>query len=958
MVGSLAVRIWRGGESHGVRLVAVAVVAIVAGVAAPSAHSQLPGGLPPLPLPGGQQVPGYQADDGRGFRNILPPGQNGLINAPQLGAFAGAGQRPPHSDDQLAMYGDLVYSTPGISAAGLDRFFKDASFGVKPGDIERSYSPRDDVTIVRDRGFGVPHIYGKTRAGSMFGAGYAGGEDRLFFMDVLRNLGRGSLSSFAGGSNREMDREQWLETPYTEADLQRQVDQLDDLYGDEGRRIQEDVSAYVDGINAYISDAKVNPLLLPAEYAAINRPGGPDPWSTRDVIATAALVGGIFGKGGGSELDSALSYQQSRRRFGKRRGTRVWRDFRAAEDPEAPTTVHRKRFPYQAQPKKVRKGSVALPDRGSVKRSKALAGASGAQASTSSGGPLDGLLAFPAANSNALLVSARESASGKPIAVMGPQTGYFSPQILMEIDIHGPGIDARGASFPGVNLYVQLGRGRDYAFSATSAGQDIVDTFASPLCNTGAGRASLASTGYRFRGRCLPIEVLERTNTWQSSAADDTPSGSETLRAERTKLGIVTARATIKGRPVIYTKLRSTYLHEVDSARGFVDFNDPATMRNASDFKRAASKIGYTFNWFYADDRDIAYYNSGNNPVRSRRVDPSLPTRAGFPWRRFDADANTAAYTSFGRHPNALNQSFLTSWNNKQARGYRAADANFEYTSIYRSEPLDDRIRANIRGARKMNLPQLVDAMETAGVVDVRADKVLPFVLQVLGTRQRDPVVRDAISKLRAWRRAGSNRKDADRNGVYEHTEAIRILDAWWPKLVDAQFAPVLGKPLLNRFLAIKTLDNDPNNHGDHLGSAYQGGTYGLVEKDLRTLLGARRLRRAGYGRAIARVRGRYSRVYCGATKRRKGNLKRCRRALARSLKAAVAVPSQTTYKDEVCGSQPGLGPKDPGRKPSDQACFDRVRFRPLGAAEQPLIHWINRPTFQQILEIQSHRAR
>ena len=220
----------------------------------------------------------------------------------------------------------------------------------------------------------------------MFGAGFVGGEDRLFFMDVLRNLGRGRLSSFAGGANREMDRDQWLQTPYTEADLQRQVDQLDDLYGAEGRKIQEDVAAYVDGINAHIAAAKSDPLLLPAEYAAIGRPGGPEPWTARDVIATAALVGGIFGKGGGSELESALSYQQSRRRFGKRRGARIWRDFRAAEDPEAPTTVHRKRFPYQPQPKRVRKGSVALPDRGSVKRSKAVAGASGSAASAAGSG--------------------------------------------------------------------------------------------------------------------------------------------------------------------------------------------------------------------------------------------------------------------------------------------------------------------------------------------------------------------------------------------------------------------------------------------------------------------------------------------------------------------------------------------------------------------------------------------
>ena len=72
--------------------------------------------------------------------------------------------------------------------------------------------------------------------------------------------------------------------------------------------------------------------------------------------------------------------------------------------------------------------------------------------------------------------------------VAGPQVGYFNPQILMEEDVHapasadGPGIDAQGAAFNGINLYVQLGRGRDYAWSATSAGQDIIDTFAVRLC--------------------------------------------------------------------------------------------------------------------------------------------------------------------------------------------------------------------------------------------------------------------------------------------------------------------------------------------------------------------------------------------------------------------------------------------------------------------------------------------
>ncbi len=106
---------------------------------------------------------------------------------------------PAHNSDQLQMYEDLVYATPGLTEAQLTDYFKDATFGVKPEDVERVYSPRDDVTIVRDR-FGVPHIYGATRAATEFGAGYVAAEDRMFFIDALRHAGRAQLASFAGGS--------------------------------------------------------------------------------------------------------------------------------------------------------------------------------------------------------------------------------------------------------------------------------------------------------------------------------------------------------------------------------------------------------------------------------------------------------------------------------------------------------------------------------------------------------------------------------------------------------------------------------------------------------------------------------------------------------------------------------------------------------------------------------------
>src|SRR5438094_10671975 len=83
----------------------------------------------------------------------------------------------------------------------------------------------------------------------------------------------------------------------------------------------------------------------------------------------------------------------------------------------------------------------------------------------------------PPAARNAVLVAGKAAASGRPIAVFGPQIGYSVPSLLEEKDVHGPGIDARGVGFAGIDAYVLIGRGRDYAWSATSSGADDTDTF-------------------------------------------------------------------------------------------------------------------------------------------------------------------------------------------------------------------------------------------------------------------------------------------------------------------------------------------------------------------------------------------------------------------------------------------------------------------------------------------------
>ena len=145
--------------------------------------------------------------------------------------------------------------------------------------------------------------------------------------------------------------------------------------------------------------------------------------------------------------------------------------------------------------------------------------------------------------SNAVVVSGQHTTTGNPVAVFGPQTGYFAPQLLMLQELQGPGISARGAAFAGLNLYVLLGRGQDYAWSATSASPGPDRHVRGAAVHHRRQRADAAhSTATSTTGSALAMEALEQRNSWTPTLADSTPAGSYTLRALRTKYGLVRYR--------------------------------------------------------------------------------------------------------------------------------------------------------------------------------------------------------------------------------------------------------------------------------------------------------------------------------------------------------------------------------------------------------------------------------
>jgi acyl-homoserine lactone acylase PvdQ len=863
-----------------------------------------------LPSGAAAAVQPYGTNDAGGFRNVLPPGENGLDTLGNIFAFKATGIKPPHYADQQPLYENLLYGTPGLTDAGISAYFKDATFGVPAGEVESTIEPKPGVTIVRDKAYGVPHIYGETRADTMFGAGYAGAQDRLFLMDILRHTGRAELASFLGGSNADADASQWGFSPYTEADLEKQITEAPKLYGAEGQVAIEDVNAYVEGINAYIAAARLNPLLMePGEYKLLGKPM--EGWKPTDIVAIASLIGGIFGRGGGNELNSARTLQAFQARFGKKAGRKAWLGFRSKNDPEAPTTLGKK-FHYEDESPFASKG-LAMPE-GPVSEPP-IANASSATpgAGQGLGGLLEREIREGGLSSNWELVSAKHSAGGHPIGVLGPQVGYYVPQILMEEDLHGPGIDARGAAFAGVNFVVQLGHGSDYAWSATTATSDNVDTFAEVLCKDGVH--------YVYRGKCKPMEKLVKTEKWAPNTIDPTESGEQTLTAYRTVHGVVFARGKADGKKVAFVHQRSTYFHEADSVLGFERLNEPGFVTGPSQFKKAVSKIQFLFNWSYIDAEHIAYALSGAMPQRAKGTSPDFPIlgTGKFDWKGFKPATRTATYLPFGKHPQAVDPDYLVSWNNKQAPEWSAADDQYAYGPLARAQMISDRVKRGTKNGAKMTIAQLVQAMEEPASEDLRGYRLLPTIFKAIG-KPKSPAVAEALAALEAWHSAGAFRRDQNRDGVDEETQAIELMDAWWPKLVAAEFKPVLGKKAFERLQGM--ISTGDLTGGSPEAPDYFEGWWGYTYKDLRDLFGPK-------------PKKPYSRIYCG-----KGSKSKCRSMLQSTLREAIGVTPAALY-----GGGNGKCASDP-----QPACFDQNRPTETSGITLGPFPFQNRPTFQQVV--------
>jgi acyl-homoserine lactone acylase PvdQ len=456
-----------------------------------------------------------------------------------------------------------------------------------------------------------------------------------------------------------------------------------------------------------------------------------------------------------------------------------------ADDPEAPTTIKRK-FKYPVLTGGPVTGSVVL-DADSIQ-------------SIDPRIPPAQAAAAPARRhaSNFLVAAPSRSATKNSLTVMGPQLGYFYPEIVQQIDLHGPGINAQGAAVPGLAMYILIGRTQDYAWSLTSAGHDVRDVYAEELCNTDGSTPTRDSAAYLFNGQCNPMD------TFNAGTLGSTP-----LIYHVTVHGPVFATATVLGKPYALSRRRSTFGRDALNLGALKDMTEGKAF-NPSRFYQTANQFGFTFNWAYVSRKQTAYFSSAYLPKRPPGLDRRLPTlgTGKYEWIGFLTQKKHPHDTS---GPGGL----LLNWNNRSAPGFMHGDDE-PFGSVHRVEMFN-------RWPAKAQITDNVGIMNRAATQDVRSP-VWPVVSRVLHTTAPTQTDRDqeVLGILDDWFNRDAPRLDANNDGLYDEPAPV-IMDALWRPIANAVMSPVFGS-------LINDLDNVRNLDG------LEGESY--VDKDLRTLLG------------------------------------------------------------------------------------------------------------------------
>ena len=724
---------------------------------------------------------------------VLPPGEGSTIT---LAAYAhnqitgSCSDEGAHVCDQLRMYENWRFRTGALHPS--------PSSVPTPSAIT---SPEPGVEIVRDS-FGIPHVYATGPSGGVirqriaYGIGYAQAQERLFQMEILRHAAEGELTELLGRPYLEMDLITRRDSE-TAAERRRQLAAL-------SPPDRSALNSYVAGINAVIKADTADPALMPAGFQLLQ-----DlpirPWTADDTVAIISLEVSNIAQSAGNGLGYAGLAWLLARRDGLTEAVSILDDLQFTHDPQAPVTIpSHQRAQFTSAGRRydfisyTRADTARLirrirPDVLAAHRAM-LTGQRAVKQATDR-------LGLPVFGSNAWALSPRRTTTGGALLWGAPQVGYYTPEILDELEVQGGQVHVHGVSVPGGGPGVVIGYTPHTAWSITTSQDDQVATYVDRIRRHGSGYQ------YWWRGSWRP--VAQRTVTFRIRDQSASLPIAGQLPLPSYSSYTTTFYRTFHGPrdhplpcPVVYLdpaagraycKVRDFWNTELQTGRALVAINQATDL---TEFRAAVQRNVAGFNFVYADDRGhIAYWHTGRIPLWPRGADPRLPLPGGgaYDWR---------GYLPPRLWPSVVDpaQGFIASWNNKPQASWDDSGDGTLWGAFQRSRQLMNMLR----GHRRFSQAALWQMARRVGELDLRLTLGFKRFITALPRRYRlSATERAAVRQVRNWDGtafypAGAERSSSGRPTGLVKSPGFAILGDWFSQLENLvaqhMFGPVLGR--------------------------------------------------------------------------------------------------------------------------------------------------------------------
>jgi len=482
-----------------------------------------------------------------------------------------------------------------------------------------------ETSVIRDKN-AVPHIYADNTHDLYFALGYAQAQDRLFQMDFYRRVARGRLSEIFGKDLIDADR--YLRTMGFMRTAKVQSKRMN------GHTLVM-IDAFTEGVNYCINNCP-----LPLEFKLLGY--NPEPWVPLDSIAIGNLL--AFRLASWAYKNELFNYLACQK---------MGKDKASLLVPVYPVDA----VPVMDEP-----------------------GISGMTKMTKASHDFLGTFACREIASNNWVIAGKRTESGKPMLCSDShEEDPEMPTQRYMVHLSGPGIDAIGAMFPGMPVFI-CGRNRHISWGVTNFNLDNQDLYIEKINPGNPGQVM-------FKGKWVDMKVMRERINYR----DGKKMSSKDIEIRITPHGpiINDVEDGLGKTPISIRRVEAEPWSVLDA------FYRVSTATNWKEFRKALSIYGAGPQHFvYADSKgNIGYTGAGNCPVRAYSADAIAPVNG------CNGRQEWRGYYPFEKMPKEINpeRGFIATANNSPVRGRYSIPLG-EYRGMpYRAERITEMIESKSR---------------------------------------------------------------------------------------------------------------------------------------------------------------------------------------------------------------------------------------------------------------------